>query len=71
MLHEWQGPQSIKRFYMTFPQVVLDEDRVIAKGTITALKEENGEQLAECDIWLEHAERGALLTGRATVLLSA
>ncbi|ARN76279.1 hypothetical protein BST96_02950 [Oceanicoccus sagamiensis] len=69
MLHEWMGPECIKRFYMTFPQVVLDEDRVIAKGTITALREENNLQLADCDIWLEHAERGSLLIGKATVQL--
>jgi acyl dehydratase len=70
MLHQWMGPECIKRFYITFPQVVLDEDRVIARGTITALREEQGDQLADCDIWLEHSERGVLLEGRATVLLS-
>jgi acyl dehydratase len=70
MLHEWMGSECIKRFYITFPQVVLDEDRVIARGAITALREEQGDQLADCDIWLEHSERGVLLEGRATVLLS-
>ena len=70
MLHQWMGPDCIKRFYITFPQVVLDEDRVIARGAITALREEQGDQLADCDIWLEHSERGVLLEGRATVLLS-
>ena len=69
MLHEWMGPECIKRFYMTFPQVVLDEDCVIARGTITALREEQGEQLADCKIWLEHSERGILLEGKATVQL--
>jgi acyl dehydratase len=70
MLHEWMGPECIKRLYITFPQVVLDEDRVIARGTITALREEHGEQLADCDIWLEQSERGVLLEGRATIQLS-
>jgi acyl dehydratase len=70
MLHQWMGPECIKRFYITFPQVVLDEDRVIARGTITALREEHGEQLADCDTWLEHSERGVLLKGRATIRLS-
>ena len=69
MLHAWMGHDCIKRFYITFPQVVLDEDRVIARGTMTALREEGGEQLADCDIWLEHEERGALLEGHATVRL--
>ena len=69
MLHEWMGPECIKRLKMTFPQVVLDEDRVIAKGRITALREIDNQHLADCDIWLEHAERGKLLEGQATVLL--
>lgn len=69
MLHDWMGHDSVKRFYITFPKVVLDEDRVIARGTITALREENGEKLADCDVWLEHEERGPLLEGRATVRL--
>ena len=70
MLHEWMGPICIKRFYITFPKVVLDEDCVTARGTITALREEQGIQLADCDIWLEHSERGVLLEGKATVQLS-
>jgi acyl dehydratase len=69
MLHEWMGPECIKRFYITFPKVVLDEDCVIARGTITALREDQGVQLADCDIWLEHSERGVLLEGKATVQL--
>jgi acyl dehydratase len=71
MLNEWMGPNCIKRFYITFPQVVLDEDRVVARGTITDLREENGVQLADCDTWLEHEDRGVLLKGRATVKLSS
>ena len=70
MLHDWMGPECVKRFYITFPQVVLDEDCVVARGTITALRKEGNRQLADCDVWLEHAERGVLLQGRATVQLS-
>ncbi len=70
MLHDWMGPECVKRIYITFPQVVLDEDCVVARGTITALREEGNRRLADCDVWLEHAERGVLLEGRATVQLS-
>ena len=69
MLHAWAGPTSIRRIVMRFPQVVLDGEQVIARGTITALREEQDRHLAECDIWLEHAERGVLLEGTATVAL--
>jgi acyl dehydratase len=69
MLHEWAGPDCLRRIVMRFPQVVLDGERVVARGKITALREDNGETLAECDIWLQHEERGVLLEGTATVVL--
>jgi len=71
MLHAWAGPDCIRRIVMRFPQVVLDGEQVIARGTITALREQDGAQLADCDIWLEHEERGVLLEGTATVLARA
>lgn len=70
MLHAWTGPESVKRLIVRFSQVVLDEERVIAKGLITAIRNEDGQQLADCDIWLEHAERGRLLEGSATVVVA-
>jgi acyl dehydratase len=69
MLHAWAGPECLRRIVMRFPQVVLDGERVVARGRITALRAQNGERLAECDIWLQHDERGVLLEGTATVAL--
>jgi acyl dehydratase len=69
MLHAWAGPHCLRRIVMHFPQVVLDGERVIARGEITALHEEQGIALADCNIWLEHADRGILLEGTATVVL--
>jgi acyl dehydratase len=71
MLHAWAGPQCIRRIVMHFPQVVLDNERVIARGEITALHEEQGERLADCRIWLEHHDRGVLLEGTAVVAVPA
>ncbi len=68
MLHDWTGPGSIRRIYMTFPLVVLDEDRIVAQGKITGLREENGEKLADCDIWLQRGDDQPLV-GKATVVL--
>jgi acyl dehydratase len=68
MLHAWAGAGCIRRIVTRFPQVVLDGERVIARGRITALHERQDQQLADCKIWLEHAERGVLLEGTATVL---
>ena len=69
MLHAWAGPECVRRIVMRFPQVVLDEERVVARGEITALREQQEQRLADCKIWLEHQERGVLLEGTATIAL--
>lgn len=69
MLHAWAGPGAIRRLVMRFPQVVLDGERVVARGEVAALREDNGVRLADCKVRLEHAERGVLLEGEATVAL--
>ncbi len=71
MLVAWAGPDSIRRLVMRFPQVVLDGERVIARGTVTRLHHSNGANLADCSVELVHADRGVLLEGEATVTLPA
>lgn len=71
MLHAWTGPESIRRIYMRFPMAVLDGDHVIARGKVTAIREENGERLADCDIWLQREGTEPPLAGSATVKLPA
>lgn len=70
MLHAWAGAGCIRRMVTRFPQVVLDGEEVIARGKVAGLREVNGERLADCSIWLEHAQRGVLLEGEVTVSLS-
>ncbi len=53
MLHAWAGVDCLRRIIMRFPQVVLDEDRVAARGRVTGISKRNGETLAECEVWLE------------------
>ena len=69
MLHAWTGHRSIRRLVMRFPQVVLDGDRVIAMGRVTALRTVDGERLADCDIWLHRDGSEPPLIGTATVLI--
>jgi acyl dehydratase len=71
MLHAWAGPDCIRRIVMRFPQVVLDGERVVARGEITALRREQDQMLADCNIRLEHEQRGVLLEGTAIVCLTA
>lgn len=70
MLHAWAGQDCLRRILMRFPQVVLDGEEVIARGIITGLRTESGQHLADCDVWLEHRERGVLLEGEASVRLA-
>jgi acyl dehydratase len=70
MLHAWTGPGSIRRVFMRFPLPVLDGDHVTARGRVTAVREEQGRRVADCDIWLERAGTANPLEGSATVLLA-
>jgi acyl dehydratase len=67
MLHAWSGPESLRRIKMTFPQVVLDGERVTAKGRVSAIDSDR----VHCEVWLEEASRGILLSGTATVVLDS
>lgn len=71
MLHAWSGPDSLRRIVMRFPQVVLDGEEVTAYGSVTALRSINGECLADCEVRLQHSERGILLEGEATVAIQS
>ena len=69
MLQAWAGPDSLRRLVMRFPQVVLDGERVIARGEVTALRRAGGETVADCTVRLEESGRGVLLEGEATVCI--
>lgn len=69
MLHAWAGPTSIRRIVMRFPMAVLDRDHIIARGRVTAIREHNGERVADCDIWLHREGTKNPLEGTATVAI--
>ena len=70
MLHAWAGQASLRRLFMRFPLVILDGDRITARGRVTNRREDSGEQLADCDIWLEREGSEPPLLGKATVALA-
>lgn len=70
MLHAWTGPESVRRMVMRFPRVVLDGDHIVARGRVTAVREDDqGRRVADCDIWLDRDGTDRPLEGTATVLL--
>lgn len=68
MLAAWAGgPQHVRRFRVRFLGNVLGDDRVVARGTVTALRDEGGRRLADCDVELAVDGTRPVLTGTATV----
>jgi len=69
MLHAWAGAGCITRLYMTFPKVVLDGDRITARGEVTAVREEGGRRYADCRVLLDRGPDDHPLQGTATIRL--
>lgn len=69
MLQAWAGAGCIRRLVMTFPLPVFEGERIVARGLVTAIREEGGHRFADCDIWLEREEGDRPLAGTATVRL--
>ncbi|MEP5765947.1 MAG: MaoC/PaaZ C-terminal domain-containing protein [Halieaceae bacterium] len=65
MLHSWMGPDCIQRIKMTFPRVVLDAERVTARGVVVSVEQE----VAHCEVWLENDQGERLLQGQANIAL--
>ncbi len=53
MLLEWAGPACVRRLTVSFARPVLDGDRVVACGRVTAVDMIGGEGRATCEVWLE------------------
>ena len=49
---------------MRFPLVILDGDRITARGRVTHRREAGGERLADCDIWLDREGHCAAAAGQ-------
>jgi hypothetical protein len=48
---------------------VFEGDRVEAGGTVTAVRNVNGERLADCDVWLDVTGGSRALAGTAVIAL--
>ena len=63
------GPQSLRRLRVRFLGTVLAGQHLRVRGTVTALREEAGARLADCDVVLEVVDGDAVVSGSATVVL--
>lgn len=69
MLMAWAGPDCLRRLEVRFTSNVFGGDDVVAGGVISAVREEHGERLADCEVWLDVAGGERAVEGRATVAL--
>lgn len=71
MLVAWVGndPSRLRGITLRFMANVFDGDRAEAGGRVTAVREVNGERLADCEIWLDVSGGARALAGTATVAL--
>ncbi len=67
MLMDWAGPSCLRHLEVRFSSNVFDGDDVVASGTVISVREDNGERLADCDVWLERGDGSRAVEGRATV----
>ncbi len=70
MLTAWAGPGSLRHLRARFTANVFSGDAVVAGGVVSSVREEDGELLAECEVWLDVVGGGRAVEGRATVALS-
>jgi acyl dehydratase len=70
MLSAWAGdPGRVRKLRVRFLGNVFGGERVVARGTVKAIREEGGERLADLDVRLERTEDDRVLDGEATVAL--
>lgn len=64
------GPDRLRRLRVRFLSTVVAEQHLAVRGTVTALREEDGRHVAECDVVLEVVGGEPVVSGTATVVLS-
>lgn len=63
------GPDQLRRLRVRFLGTVLAGQQLDVRGTVTALREEDGLRLADCDVVLEVVGGEPVVSGTATVVL--
>ena len=69
LLTDWAGPEAIRDLDVVFRQPVPHNRPLTLEATITDLRQEDGQNLAECDILMLGAEGERHVGGKAVVAL--
>ncbi len=63
------GPAAVRRFRTRFAKLTWPGDVITCRGRVTAVRDEGGTRLVECEIWTENQAGEKKLTGSAVLAL--
>jgi acyl dehydratase len=66
VLKDWLGPEALCRFQVRFAKQVWPGDTLTCTATVTALREDGGEALADLDCQVTNQDGEPVVTGSAT-----
>jgi acyl dehydratase len=70
MLLTWLGdPARLRSMQVRFIANVYGADRVVAGGEVTALRDDAGVPVADCDVWLDRDDGSRLMEGTVVVVV--
>jgi acyl dehydratase len=70
MINKWTGePGGLKRLSYAVKVMGFPGDTLTGKGTVVKKYQEDGENLVECDIWVENQDGIRMALGSATMTL--
>ena len=69
LLTSWAGPGSVKDLDVVFRQPVPHHQPLTISGTVTDTRQEDGENLVECDVMMTGAQGERYVGGKAVVAL--
>jgi len=69
VVKDWFGPEALRRFQVRFSKQVWPGETLTCKATITALRDDGGEGLADLELLVENQDGEPKLTGSATAVV--
>ena len=70
LMTQWMGPEGVlKKLSCQYRGMDSPDRPISAKGTVTRKYQEQGQNMVDCDIWLENSEGQKTTPGSATVAL--
>ena len=70
LMTQWMGPEgTLKKLSCQYRGMDFPDQTITGKGTVTRQYQDQGQNLVDCDIWLENPTGEKTTPGKATVAL--